>query len=559
MHIIIPMSGFGERFRRAGYTVPKPLIQVDGMPIISYVINMFPKSSQFIFICNEDHLANPNYQMAAVLKKFCPSGKVVAIPAHKLGPVYAVSQCYEYIPDDDEVIVNYCDFTCDWDYQNFYNHICDSNPDGCIPSYRGFHPHLLGSTNYAYVRQKNLIVEDIQEKKPYTNNPMNEFASSGAYYFKNGAMLKKYFKSTIHKDYRVNGEYYVSMVYKPMLDDGLNISVYELNHFMQWGTPEDLKEYLCYSNIFKKTDRSIPQIKHKGTLLMPMVGHGSRFKDQGYRNIKPLISVSGKPMYTQAEFTLPQMEKKCFVLRKNMVDYGNLNAHVIDNQSNTGLVTTETMTDGQASSCMLAERHIENESTLLISACDHGITYDEEKYLTLLNDKNIDVIVWSVRGYANAVRNPHMYGWIKTKGDDSNQIDSVSVKKPLDNPSEDPIIIGTFTFKRGRIFKESAEKLFSSGERINGEFYVDSCINYAIQCGYNCVVFEVDTFMCWGTPNDLKCFEYWQNCFHFWPYHEYSIYHDDMIETDKKEPLIKLYEKQNQSKIFNDEQVELNV
>ena len=56
MQIIIPMSGFGERFRRAGYTVPKPLIEIENKPIISHVIDMFPGDNEFIFICNQDHL-----------------------------------------------------------------------------------------------------------------------------------------------------------------------------------------------------------------------------------------------------------------------------------------------------------------------------------------------------------------------------------------------------------------------------------------------------------------------------------------------------------------------
>jgi len=54
MQIVIPMSGFGERFRRAGYAVPKPLIEIDGKPIVAHVINMFPGESDFIFICNQE-------------------------------------------------------------------------------------------------------------------------------------------------------------------------------------------------------------------------------------------------------------------------------------------------------------------------------------------------------------------------------------------------------------------------------------------------------------------------------------------------------------------------
>ena len=63
MQIIVPMSGYGERFRRAGYALPKALIEVDGKPIIAHVIDMFPGETDFIFICNKEHLNNGNYNM----------------------------------------------------------------------------------------------------------------------------------------------------------------------------------------------------------------------------------------------------------------------------------------------------------------------------------------------------------------------------------------------------------------------------------------------------------------------------------------------------------------
>ena len=50
--------------------------------------------------------------------------------------------------------------------------------------------------NYVYLAvlssENNLWLDAIQEKKPFTNNRMNEFASNGTYYFKTGEMLLKY-------------------------------------------------------------------------------------------------------------------------------------------------------------------------------------------------------------------------------------------------------------------------------------------------------------------------------------------------------------------------------
>ena len=65
--------------------------------------------------------------------------------------------------------------------------------------------------------------------------------------------------------------------------------------------------------------------------------------------------------------------------------------------------------------------------------------------------------------------------------------------------------------------------------RINGEFYIDSCINDAIDLGLNCQLFEVDSFISWGTPNDLKTYEYWQSCFHKWNSHPYRIELDNRL------------------------------
>ena len=112
MQIVIPMSGFGERFRKAGYDVPKPLIEIDGKPIISHVIDMFPGEENFIFICNEDHLWNPDYRMREILDKYCPTGRVIGIPSHKLGPVHAVLQAEHLLCPNSPTVVNYCDFTC---------------------------------------------------------------------------------------------------------------------------------------------------------------------------------------------------------------------------------------------------------------------------------------------------------------------------------------------------------------------------------------------------------------------------------------------------------------
>ena len=211
MQIVIPMSGYGERFRRAGYLMPKPMIEIEGKPIIAHVIEMFPGEEDFIFICNNEHLENPAYRMKEILQKYCPTGRIIGIAPHKLGPIHAVREIEHLLNLSKPTVVNYCDFTCYWDWHHLKRFLEITACDGCIPAYKGFHPHSLGNTNYAYMKEESGWVKDIQEKQPYTNNRLEEYASSGTYYFASGQLMSDAFRSTMEEDLNVNGEYYVSL------------------------------------------------------------------------------------------------------------------------------------------------------------------------------------------------------------------------------------------------------------------------------------------------------------------------------------------------------------
>jgi NDP-sugar pyrophosphorylase family protein len=214
MKIIIPMSGIGKRFVDEGYIDPKPLIMVEEKPIIEHIVNLFDKNDEFIFICNDKHLKETN--MRDILLNIVPSCKIYEVSVdNRKGPVDAVMQIQNEL-DDSPVIVSYCDYGTVWDYKLFLKVIKENNLDGCIPSYIGFHPHMLGSDNYAFIREENKKLIEIQEKKPFTENKMNEYASNGTYYFKSGNIVKKYFQELIDKNISTNGEFYCSMVYNLM-------------------------------------------------------------------------------------------------------------------------------------------------------------------------------------------------------------------------------------------------------------------------------------------------------------------------------------------------------
>ncbi|MFT4667504.1 MAG: NDP-sugar pyrophosphorylase family protein [Gammaproteobacteria bacterium] len=535
MQIVIPMSGFGERFRRAGYEVPKPLIEVEGKPIIAHVVDMFPGESDFTFICNQEHLDNPTYRMKEILTEYCPFGRIVGIPPHKLGPVYAVQQIVEYLDDTRPVIVNYCDFTCYWDWANFKKFVTRVCCAGAIPAYKGFHPHSLGNTNYAYVKEDDGWIQDIQEKQPYTDNRMDEYASSGTYYFASARIMMEAFDAIVDQGNDLNGEYYVSLAYKHLLFNNMPVAVYPLQHFMQWGTPGDVSEYNSWSKAFKKLlEPSTPITAPRGAFVVPMAGLGQRFAEQGYEHTKPLIPVSGRSMVLQAANDLPSAASQAFVLRSDMTGYKEVSGEIRKHYPDCIIKSIDSVTKGQAITAGIGLDALREQGKALdpitFAACDNGALYEIEDYDSLIDDPLVDIVVWCVRGYPNAVRKPEMFGWVDVGRD--GLIRKISVKTPLNSPETDPIAIGTFTFKKSEHFSESLKRLIARNGLINGEFYIDSLINDAIDLGLRCKVFEIDSYLCWGTPNDLKTFEYWQSCFHKWASHPYRLELDARVPRE---------------------------
>ena len=531
MQIIIPMSGIGKRFLDAGYTEPKPLIVIDGKPIIEHVVEMFPGESDFIFICNSEHLRET--PLRSVLERIAPNGRIFEIAPHKKGPVYAVLQVLGQINPEDEVIVNYCDFSCMWDYKGFLADTRSRQASGAVPAYRGFHPHMLGNTNYAFMRSDDRCMLEIKEKEPFTDNRMEEFASSGTYYFRSGRIVSRYFQELIDLDINLTGEYYVSLVYNLLVRDGLKVSIFEIEHMLQWGTPQDVAEYRAWSDYFGSLAYPGPtMVPEKGSVtLIPLAGAGNRFVQEGYPDPKPLIQVSGKPMIVQAAASLPEGEQAHFVCLGSHLDEYPLQAVILRAYPDATITRVDQVTQGQACTCELAMKAIPPENPLLIGACDNSMIWDDSAYDELRSDPSVDAIAWSFRHHPSSVRNPKMYGWLAA--DESGTVHRCSVKVPISNdPYNDHAIVGTFYFRKARYFQEALDRLYAGNIRVNGEFYVDSCINELIALGYNVKVFEVDHYVCWGTPDDLRTFEYWQRFFHKWPGHPYRIETDRMVAKD---------------------------
>jgi dTDP-glucose pyrophosphorylase len=245
-------------------------------------------------------------------------------------------------------------------------------------------------------------------------------------------------------------------------------------------------------------------------ILIPMAGAGSRFQKEGYTIPKPLIPVDGTPMVIKATKALPKGDKHIFICRDFHISEYKIEVELKKYYPEANIITVDKLTEGQASTCLFAETLINNKEELCIGASDNGMIYENARFEEA--KKNSDCLIFTFRNNVTVVPKPKQYGWVAT--DAENNATKISVKIPVsDNPIKDHAIVGAFWFKEGSYFVEAAHQMIAKNRRVNGEFYVDECINDLISSGKKVKVFEIDYYICWGTPDDLKTYEYWENFF----------------------------------------------
>jgi putative flippase GtrA len=233
-------------------------------------------------------------------------------------------------------------------------------------------------------------------------------------------------------------------------------------------------------------------------------------------------------MVIQAVRDLPDAPVQKFVLRKDLLGAAEIGRKLRSTFAGARILELDKPTDGQAVTSLLGAQSLDLSAPLTIGACDNGVLYGVDAFMRQMDADGADVLVWVVRGHADGVRRPEMFGWVDAEED--GRVKGVSVKAPLKDPSTDPLIIGAFTFRRAGDFVTAAERLIGRDRRVNGELYVDSLIEDCVELGWNVRLFEVDAYIGWGTPADLLTFEYWQSCFHKWAGHPYRL------QKDKRAP-----------------------
>jgi len=232
MNVLIPMAGAGSRFEKAGYSSPKPLIDVNGKPMIQVVVENLNIDANYIFIVQKNH--RQKYNLDALLNLIAPNCTVLEVDGVTEGAACTSLISKEIINNENPLFFANSDQFVEWDSNEFMYKMLERNADGGIVTFPSTHPKW----SFAKINNEGYVTE-VAEK-----NPISNLATVGYYYWKQGKDFVKYAEEMIRKNIRVNNEFYVCPVFNQAVLDNKKIITSNADKMWGIGTPEDLKYFI---------------------------------------------------------------------------------------------------------------------------------------------------------------------------------------------------------------------------------------------------------------------------------------------------------------------------
>ena len=235
MNVLIPMAGEGSRFANEGYTFPKPLIDVNGKPMIQRVVENLAFDAKYIFLVRREHLEK--YQMETLLRAISNGNcEIIVVEELTQGAACTALLARDIINSSDELLIANSDQVVEYSKENFNIMRKFMPTDSMVFVFNSLHPKW----SFAKVSADGLVTE-VAEK-----NPISNIATCGIYYYRNGSDFVNYAEDMIKLNKRVRGEFYIAPVYNELIAAGKTLTPFHVQRMHGIGTPEDLRSYLKF-------------------------------------------------------------------------------------------------------------------------------------------------------------------------------------------------------------------------------------------------------------------------------------------------------------------------
>jgi len=233
MKVLIPMAGEGSRFSKEGYQFPKPLIDVEGKPMIQRVVENLKFDAEYIFLVRKEHIEAYD-GLVDVLSRLTARTNIVVVDRLTEGAACTALLARHLIDVNDDLLIANSDQIVEYSSNNFESLKRLTNVDSMVYVFNAVHPKW----SFVKVGEDGLVTE-VAEKRP-----ISDIATCGIYWYRRGSDYVKYADSMIKKEIRVNGEFYIAPVYNELISDRKSLLPFYVNEMHGIGTPEDLRAYL---------------------------------------------------------------------------------------------------------------------------------------------------------------------------------------------------------------------------------------------------------------------------------------------------------------------------
>jgi dTDP-glucose pyrophosphorylase len=248
--VVIPMAGAGSRFVDAGYTLPKPLIPVGGVPMVVRTIHDLPSATKVVCLVRAEHIRD--HTIDQVLKDHVGNVEIVPIDGLTSGQATTVSLSGPYLNPDQAVIVAACDNTHVYD-QDAHARLLEHGADCLLWSYRNDPRADRNPKAYGWISVEgdSTQVTGISCKVPLSDTPQKDHAVTGFFTFARADAMIAAIKKQEANNRRINNEFYMETVPEVVLANGGSATVFEVKKYIGWGTPAEYEDYLLWQEHFE--------------------------------------------------------------------------------------------------------------------------------------------------------------------------------------------------------------------------------------------------------------------------------------------------------------------
>ncbi len=241
-------------------------------------------------------------------------------------------------------------------------------------------------------------------------------------------------------------------------------------------------------------------------ILIPMAGKSKRFRDAGYELPKFLLNIGEKIIIEKVVECFSEEDVFHFIISQSQnKKYTNLNEILNNISKNVELHIIDDHELGPVYSILSILDKISNEP-FIVNYCDFLVQWDYSKFKRMVS--NFDLVIPTFTGFHPPNFGETLFAYIKS--DKSGNLIELREKESFTtNKKNELASTGTYYFKDINVFAKYANEIVLDPKRVLPEAYVSLLANPMVRDGFKVKTYNVDKFICLGTPHDYEEYIYW--------------------------------------------------